>query len=575
MTDEAMLISTATQRNWGKLKTKSVEKLKSRANKSRSEKVVIPEHYIDSHGMESLIEQVCMCTGSMHDIFYNLCLQKLDFVQGSSNIDNFVAEYGNSTIIPFVVPRELLIDNKRDWLGFLYQLKTPEGQRNLQGQYYTNIGIVKEMLSINCPDSKATYFDPCCGTGVFLMNTEAESLSQLYGVDCDPVAVMIAKANLISLYPKDNCYPQIYCEDYLDSSMFCENRLKGYSFDYIFTNPPWGISKVNEYSYPGIVSRERSSLFFAKAYSQLKDGGTLSFLLPSSLLKVKTHQDIRSFILHNTKIEKIEFFSNLFNGVFTDFFSLTVSRNDTKGIQSYSVIKDKQCFKISMPLSPNMTEIELNKSKDQDLLNLIEQRGHDTLAHSVWALGIVTGDNKIKLKKCPFNESEAIYIGKDIEKYLLKQPSNYLLYDRNQLQQCAKEEYYRCPEKLVYRFISKSLCFAYDNSGSLFLNSANILIPSIEGMSVKTILAFLNSDVFAYYYTKKYTDIKVLKGNLMGLPFPKITGKQNEELSVLVDRILKGEEGVQDLINNYIFAIYGFSDTVVKSIKKEVYGNID
>lgn len=38
--------------------------------------------------------------------------------------------------------------------------------------------------------------------------------------------------------------------------------------------------------------------------------------------------------------------------------------------------------------------------------------------------------------------------------------------------------------------------FAYDDTSSLFLNSANILIPNIPGMSTKTVLAFLNSSLY-------------------------------------------------------------------------------
>ena len=41
-----MLISAATQRNWGKLNTESSERLKRRANKSRSDKLIVPENYI-------------------------------------------------------------------------------------------------------------------------------------------------------------------------------------------------------------------------------------------------------------------------------------------------------------------------------------------------------------------------------------------------------------------------------------------------------------------------------------------------------------------------------------------------
>lgn len=203
---------------------------------------------------------------------------------------------------------------------------------------------------------------------------------------------------------------------------------------------------------------------------------------------------------------------------------------------------------------------------------MVDARGYDTLGNSIWALGIVTGDNKRKLKKVRESGTEAIYTGKDIGRYRLKEPTNFIHYDRAQLQQCARDEYYRCPEKLVYKFISKSLCFAYDDSSGLFLNSANILIPNVRGMSIKTVLAFLNSELFSYYYSKKFTDLKVLKGNLMTLPFPKITAQQDAEIAEMVSRVLNGEESLADKVNDYVYALYGCPSATVNKVKKELYG---
>ena len=268
-------------------------------------------------------------------------------------------------------------------------------------------------------------------------------------------------------------------------------------------------------------------------------------------------------------------FNDRFNGVFTDFFSITASCQDTVVEQKYFVKKNEQVIRIDKHIIGEETEIELNASDEQEILAQIEARGNDNLSNSIWALGVVTGDNKNKLKKEQEKGYEAIYTGKDIGKYCLKSPSNYILYDRAQLQQCAKDEYYRCPEKLVYKFISKSLCFAYDNSLSLFLNSANILIPCIQGMSIKTVLAFLNSELFSYYYSKKFSDIKILKGNLMTLPFPKVSCQQDADISGLVNRVLEGESHLSDTINDYIYSLYGFSPSIVKKIKTDIYGNID
>ena len=573
MIEGTLLISDGTQRNWDRLDSDCSNRLRSRANKSRSDKCIRPDNYIDSRLLDAVMSQIETCKCSCRDVLLYLCQKKLASLQGCENVGRFLEEYGPCADIPISVPYEILANTENDWLGFLYQACTPEGKRNLQGMYYTNGGIVKRMLQGVELGSKCTFLDPCCGTGAFLMYAGAASLSQLYGTDNDEVAVMIAKANLIALYPDDKCYPQIYCEDYLDSSIFSCSMIDGLLFDYIYTNPPWGICKTVKYASDAISSKERSSMFFVESYKRLKPYGRMSFLLPSALLKIKVHKDFRQFVLNETCINEISLYKERFNGVFTDFFSISVTKQKPKEIQTYSVEKEGRYVSVTLPLVNRRTDIETICAEETEILEMVEQLGRSTLKESVWALGIVTGDNKNKIKTVPDDGYEAIYTGKDIKKYLLNPPVNYIKYDRAQLQQCAKDEYYRCSEKLVYKFISKTLCFAYDNTSSLFLNSANILIPRISGMSIKTVMAFLNSDLFSYYYRKRYSDIKILKGNLTALPFPEIAEWQDAEISGMVDMVLSGEHGVAEKINEYIYDIYDFSIEVRNNIKTELYGN--
>lgn len=566
MSKGQVLISEATQRNWKKLNTTDCNRLKSRANKSKSDKFIVPNNYICIDGMEDLIQEIATCPYSNYDIFYSLCLQKLQQYIGNPNVERFVSEYGRRTYLEFHIPDTILNDPEKDWLGFLYQMRIPEGERNLLGQYYTNDRIIKEMLADMNLNTTTTFLDPCCGSGAFLMGIRAESLAQLYGTDIDDIAIMIAKANLIALYPNDKLYPQLFCKDYLEDNASCPIDVR--KFDVICTNPPWGICKTHDYPSDVIRSKERSSLFFVKAFEHLKRNGIMSFLMPSSLLKVKSHKDFRTFIMTNTKIEKILMFNERFNGVYTDFFSITVINERPMITQSYQVIRDNQTEQVSTPAHSD--DIELSGDNQKDILRLIEERGRYNLSDSIWALGIVTGDNKNKLTKDIVPGYEAIYTGKEIEKYYIKKASNYISYNRTQLQQCARDEYYRCPEKLVYKFISKTLCFAYDNSSSLFLNSANILIPNIQRMSIKTVMAFLNSELFSYYYSKKFSDIKVLKGNLMKLPFPEITRQQDEEISGIVDLILNGDKNAISLIDESIYSIYRFTPEIINKIRSEL-----
>ena len=53
---------------------------------------------------------------------------------------------------------------------------------------------------------------------------------QLFGIDIDPIAVMICKINLLLRFPQIGFMPQIFCGDFL-SKGFDESM----KFDYIIT----------------------------------------------------------------------------------------------------------------------------------------------------------------------------------------------------------------------------------------------------------------------------------------------------------------------------------------------------
>ena len=158
---------------------------------------------------------------------------------------------------------------------------------------------------------------------------------------------------------------------------------------------------------------------------------------------------------------------------------------------------------------------------------------------------------------------------------MLKAPTKYIVYDRKSFQQVAKDEIYRAEEKLVYKFISNKLVFAYDNSQSLFLNSANILIPKIPNMSIKTVLAFLNSELYQYLYCVLFSEIKILKGNLIELPFPDISATQNLEISAYVDKVLAGEKEYISTIQTAIYEIFGLTSEHITHIREKLNGTLN
>lgn len=414
------------------------------------------------------------------------------------------------------------------------------------------------------------FLDPCCGSGAFLLAIKNSTPSQIYGIDSDPLAVFIAKINLLLKFSEFEFMPQIYLANFL-----CEDTLNKVSqnlpskFDYIITNPPWGVVRENN------ISNKRFSLFFIKSYDKLKEKGLLKFLLPNAILNVKAHKKIRKFMLENGILKSIYFYNTNFNGVTTKFIDITQIKTNTKRDFSIEIHKENEKYKVAKSSFYYTKNLVFNALKTQDIeiIKSIKKKAKFYLNESIFALGIVTGDNKNKLIKTAKKNYEKIYTGKEIMPYKLKEANHFILYNKDILQQVASDEIYRAKEKLVYKFISKHLIFAYDNSGSLFLNSANILIPNIPNMSIKTVLAFLNSNLYQYLYLTLFQEIKILRGNLEELPFLCISKSEDAHFSHLIDEILNDNENAKNVIDDNIYRLFELDTTQQKYIERILNAN--
>ena len=556
MTEAKIFISKATQRNWEKLKNSSADRLTRRANKSRSQRIITPEGYVVAASLPRFVEDLREAYYPIDALIFSLCASYLEHNKVNEvNKRRFFEEYTHYQRIELDVPRQILKNRQDDWIGFVYQSLTAEGNRILKGLYYTKPVIVNEMLSDIRILNGERFLDPCCGSGIFLLKVPHVGMEQLYGIDNDPLAVMIAKANLMVKFNESSVYPQIYQMDFL---LHAATALGDLKFDYIVTNPPWGTEKGKMHASEIIQSKEKASLFFAESFKLLNKNGIQHFLLPSSLMKIKVHADFRRFVTHETRMESLKCYRERFKGVFTDFISLKISKNPVFGSQNYVVYGANNAVsrKELTPSDDVFCAIPLLDDRTEAIISKAERLRHDDLSHSQWALGIITGNNAKVLKDRLRIGLEPIFTGKDISKYGLKKASRYIKYQRADFQQCAKDEFYRAKEKLVYKFVSSRLCFTYDNKQRLFLNSANILIPEIEGMSTKTVLAFLNSSLFNFLYVKKFNDLKILKGNLSALPFPRITKEMDDRLSNLVDEALQGNTEVIAEIDKVVLDLY-------------------
>lgn len=569
--------SFATARNWSRLNVDTSSKLTTRANKRLSKKTIMPMEYFSNNNNISIVSEILTFVNEHNldtsSVIYTLAIKQLEIagIYNLQHVQNVIQNYHytiNQGLYQFSIPND-----ERDFLGLIYQSILMEGEKNKIGSYYTPYNVVRNMTCTLSFDNNETLLDPCCGSGSFLLELNAKP-NQIFGFDNDEIAVFICKINLLLKYKTDIFTPQIFCLNFIDKSdkFLSIFNLK---FDYIITNPPWGAICNDTECISEITSKESFSYFFVKAFTYLKKNGQIRFLFPESILNVKAHKDIRSFILDNGTINSITLYNGMFSGVITHYVDIEVYNiKDNRLINVYTPEKLFVIDKRSFYATENLV-FNFQNNLDFEIIKKVDSCKQYTLKNSIWALGIVTGNNKNNLLKEHITGSEHIYTGKEIFPYHLAKPQNYIIYNRKNFQQVAREEYYRADEKLVYKFISNKLVFAYDNTQSLFLNSANILIPNIPNMSTKTVLAFLNSEMFQYLYNVLFFEIKILKGNLCELPFPKITKEQDCLLSDYVQKVIDGENQYIEIIQDTIFAIYEITTEQKRYIKEKLNGTFN
>ncbi len=619
---EVVGVSTATMRNWVKaghitpvkqrplsfsnkdinklknsLKNGSLQKLTTRANKVHSTSNILPfecasnaiffdnvetiKAFVDEKKLnlnsvlfvatiKVLAKKNEVTFHNIENVFSENSFKNWKRKSVKVEVENWLQELSNTkqSQNDYAKLYDLLVLSNADFLGLLYQSLSNEGSKSAKGSYYTPLKLIEDSLCEIKKNSNNTFLDPCCGTGNYLIS--AAKILQLQpekilGFDIDSLAVKIARINLLLAYPKIDFSPNVYCLDSLNElatgNVSCQTNEFLNSIDVIATNPPWGASKNN--------SIETFSLFLQKSLHLLKDGGQLSFVLPESILNVKTHSIIRHTLLTQGKILKIIKLGRQFTGVFTPVIRLDFVKTLKNTDNLVTIQNDKNVFHLEQKrfLTNSNYIFDIDVSADEaKLLQKIYAIPHNTLFQNAeWALGIVTGDNKKHLSDVNLQNLEPVFRGSDIQAFFVNEPKLFLNFEPKNFQQVAPERFFRMPEKLIYRFISKTLTFAYDDKQRLTLNSANILIPKIPNVSLKVALAYLNSSLFQYLFKKQFSTHKVLRGDLEKLPFPILSNSKHNEIEQIIEQVLKGKSKY-DQLDALIFSTFHLSNSEITTI---------
>lgn len=593
--------SEATVRNWQKtnvipchITEDEIEQVKEsvksrnnkRANKTKNLNCMIPVNYLDNRDNEQTVKDICdRLNDEGFTLKQKIYLLSLIYLRQKNELDNaacfkrsaleeiceeFSRDVEKEKVMPYLNTVDYsLPDDESDILGAFYQSLRTVGNKSKSGSFYTPPSLAKQIIDDDGV-SHAKVLDPCCGTGSFLIKLSSRfSFDDIYAFDNDEYAVYLAKINVLVAFPDVDKMPNVFEIDSLDKNVDVPN------IEYICSNPPWGAFKNSDryLDYRNVVgSSEVFSMFLYRYIDALDDGGRLSFVLPESFLNVSSHSKIRSYICNNFSINRIEFLGRQFADVFTPVILVSIDKiypsenhklkiktgNDEFEVEQSSYQKNIDC--IYDVISPDSIE--------NRIINKIYSVGYHTLKDKAqWVLGIVTGNNSLHLKGMNDGNLEPVFTGKEVNKMKLDEPKYFIKFDKDSFQQASEERNYRVGEKLIYKFISSDLAFAYDDSRSLTLNSANILIPDIANYSVKLVGAILNSSVCNFVFKKKFNTFKVLKRHIESLPIVSLSLQQIEELKSIIDDYINDACDFSR-INDYILDVYAFTEEELDVLRK-------
>lgn len=234
-----------------------------------------------------------------------------------------------------------LSETDLDIKGKVFQKFFADFFKGTAGQYFTPLNIVRFM--VECFDLRQNdlVLDPSCGSGGFLLQTlqymqeKSKKLDgeynqkrfwhsfaekNLYGIEISGGISQTAKMNMII---HDDGHTNVITADGLDSFenfIRKNNKFQKNTFNFIFTNPPFGssipaskpyfedfsfaksevhfIDKIIDKKSPKDLSAQKSEILFLERYFEfLKEGGIVACVLPDGILTNSSLQNVRDYLL--------------------------------------------------------------------------------------------------------------------------------------------------------------------------------------------------------------------------------------------------------------------------------------
>lgn len=347
-------------------------------------------------------------------------------------------------------------------------------------------------------------------------------------------------------------------------------------FDIVIGNPPYvllqnlqitkeKVDHIKKSFFSAQYKIDLYHIFIEQAIKLSVPKGIVCFITPNAFLKNKFNNKLREYIISNTRILKlVRFFVPVFNQASVDnaifLFQEDTSKNKHNNIQIVDITNENFFEDLVNPtvisqqsiLEPAYSfDIESNSENSQ----LIEHIGsHKKLKEYGRAyFGIQTFNREEFVKSHKLNaEYKPVVDGTNVLRYSLLNPTEWVEFKQSSIKSGGNPEVY-AKERILVRQIGKFPEGAYCEPGIYTLNTIyNLFVYEGSKVSLKYILAIINSKLIKFYWLNKFYDSKetfpkIKKAPLESIPIPEIEEVKQKPFITLVDYILELKKSKQHL----------------------------
>jgi hypothetical protein len=552
--------------------------------------------------------------------------------------------------------------------GYLAML--PKKHRSGKGVYYTPNQVVEFILDQVLPPPRTgkkklepyedgfRVLEPACGAGYFLLATyrrfrEAYRRNgftpalanriilswRLAAIDIDPSALLIALAAMLqdtgdeidgALEDGPIVLP-FYCADFLykdlDGGSSSLGKLLGSGIPAIVGNPPYvsyyakrakSISEREKKYYKSTYRMGKGRintycLFIERAFDLLPPSGVLGFIVPNTLLIMKSYEPLRRHLLENGWLRSIVDLSlKVFPEVEVPTCVLAVEKRDLRALPFPRTVDTGfwGSARGAAPLDLEPTDQdEFSKlpytmfnihirSADRDILEAIERAGNPLGESFEVRDGINPANMGRKLvvqsvKKMP-NPFKPVLRGKDISPWQLSWDNLWVRYDPDFADKEQGEYYFLREErifkenpKILTRQTADRIVAAWDEHGYYAMNTLHVTIPKGKAFDMRCLIALYNSRLLNYYYRLVFPDTErlfpqVKTINVEKLPLPHLDG-ESEKLANLAESLLELVSGqgtsngrrdkLQKEIDRLVYDLYDLTPDQIARIERSEYSS--